>query len=169
MNLSGTELRDRLQDGSDIPEWFSYPSVIRELRKSYPAMGERGFNVYISGESSIGKSSLGNALAEMLLEDGSRPVTVLDDDALSSETVNLVAREASRNGGAVISVSTDAESDGVANARNVLAGSGVFVGVLGGSEPTANDDGDVALATGTSPGNGARSVFEHLKTIGLIA
>ena len=169
MNLSGTELRDRLQNGSEIPEWFSFPSVIRELRMSYPAMGERGFNVYIAGASSAENSSLGNALAEMLLEDGSRPVTVLDDADLTPETVNLVARETSRNGGAVVSVSTDPAGDGIATARDVLMGSGVFVSVLSGGNKNENEGADVVLASGSSPGQGARSVFGYLESIGLIA
>ncbi|RMF91048.1 MAG: sulfate adenylyltransferase, partial [Nitrospinota bacterium] len=36
LTLSGTELRRRLREGLDIPEWFSYPEVITELRRSYP-------------------------------------------------------------------------------------------------------------------------------------
>ena len=34
LNISGTELRRRLSEGLDIPEWFSFPSVVKELRKS---------------------------------------------------------------------------------------------------------------------------------------
>lgn len=35
-NISGTELRQRLRDGTDIPEWFSYPEVVKILRDSNP-------------------------------------------------------------------------------------------------------------------------------------
>ncbi len=34
--LSGTELRERLADGREIPDWFSFPEVIAELRRAYP-------------------------------------------------------------------------------------------------------------------------------------
>ena len=32
-SLSGTELRRRLRDGGEIPDWFTTPAVVRELRK----------------------------------------------------------------------------------------------------------------------------------------
>ncbi|KAJ8121130.1 hypothetical protein O1611_g10183 [Lasiodiplodia mahajangana] len=31
LNISGTELRSRLRSGRDIPEWFSYPEVVKVL------------------------------------------------------------------------------------------------------------------------------------------
>jgi sulfate adenylyltransferase len=37
LNISGTEFRRRLNEGLEIPEWFSFPKVVEELRKSYPA------------------------------------------------------------------------------------------------------------------------------------
>ena len=36
LDISGTELRDRLTDGRDIPNWFTYPEVAKELRRSFP-------------------------------------------------------------------------------------------------------------------------------------
>ncbi|NNF50228.1 MAG: sulfate adenylyltransferase, partial [Woeseiaceae bacterium] len=36
LNISGTELRRRLQEGLDIPEWFSFPDVVAELRRTHP-------------------------------------------------------------------------------------------------------------------------------------
>ena len=162
-NLSGTELRDRLQSGAEIPEWFSFPSVIEELRKSYPAMGERGFNVFIAGEGTSSKSSLGNAIAEMLLEEGSRPVTVLDDAELTTDTINLVAREASRNGGAVISIPND--GDGAEAAQRFGFGEGVFVWVQRG---LGVDGVDVSIDLDKTPGEGANAVVEHLNSLGLI-
>lgn len=35
MHLSGTEVRRRLTAGEEIPEWFSFPEVVRELRKEF--------------------------------------------------------------------------------------------------------------------------------------
>ena len=33
--LSGTELRERLATGREIPAWFSFPDVVKELRCTY--------------------------------------------------------------------------------------------------------------------------------------
>ncbi|KAM9916763.1 hypothetical protein OXX80_013493, partial [Metschnikowia pulcherrima] len=46
-NISGTELRSRLRNGTEIPEWFSYPEVVRILRESYPPRSQQGFAVVI--------------------------------------------------------------------------------------------------------------------------
>ena len=167
MNLSGTELRDRLQTGAEIPEWFSFPSVITELRKSYPAMTERGFCVYISGEGANANSSLANALAEILLEDGSRPVTVLDDGAHSGETVRWVAREAARNGGAVIALNGNDEN--AETTRDFVSDGGVFVNVNRGAVSNGSVDADVNLKSDASPADGAGKVIDRLRSLGLIS
>ncbi|MAJ43359.1 MAG: adenylyltransferase [Candidatus Marinimicrobia bacterium] len=119
LNISGTELRRRLDLGLDFPQWFSYPEVVKELRKSYPKKIKRGFTVFFSGLSGSGKSTLANGLMIKLLEDGRRPVTLLDGDIvrthLSSElgfskehrSVNVrrigyVASEITKNNGIAI-------------------------------------------------------------------
>ncbi len=168
MNLSGTELRDRLETGAEIPEWFSFPSVITELRKSYPAMDARGFNVLITGEQQSNRSNLANALAEMLLEDGGRPVTVLDGATLAEDTINLVAREASRNGGAVIAASSDPSGIAIETARRTTAGGGVFIGAHLGDDEDDNVDADVIIKDASFTGEGARLVIAHLESLGLL-
>jgi sulfate adenylyltransferase len=89
LNISGTELRRRLSEGMDIPEWFSFPAVVEELRKSKPARSTQGFTVFFTGFSGSGKSTVANALMVKLMEMGGRPVTLLDGDIvrknLSSE------------------------------------------------------------------------------------
>ena len=35
-NISGTELRNKLRTGDAIPEWFSYPEVVKILRETNP-------------------------------------------------------------------------------------------------------------------------------------
>ncbi|GIS71618.1 MAG: hypothetical protein CM1200mP10_11950 [Candidatus Neomarinimicrobiota bacterium] len=89
MTVSGTELRELLDKGVEAPEWFSYPEVMEELRKQRPAMSKRGFTIFFTGLSGSGKSTLANGLFVKLLEDGRRPVTLLDGDVvrthLSSE------------------------------------------------------------------------------------
>ena len=89
LNISGTEFRRRLREGADIPEWFSYPEVVAELKRSYPPRQQQGFTVFFTGLSGSGKSTIANALMVKLMEMGGRPVTLLDGDLvrkhLSSE------------------------------------------------------------------------------------
>jgi sulfate adenylyltransferase len=119
LNISGTEFRRRLQEGLEVPEWFSYPAVITELRKTYPPRHKQGFTVFFTGLSGAGKSTIANALQVKLLELGGRSVTLLDGDIvrkhLSSELgfsrehrninilrIGFVASEISKNGGIAI-------------------------------------------------------------------
>ena len=88
LNLSGTEFRRRLREGLDIPEWFSYPSVVNELRRAHPPKHEQGFTVFFTGLSGSGKSTVANALMVKLLEEGSRPVTLLDGDVVRKHIEN---------------------------------------------------------------------------------
>ena len=119
LNISGTELRRRLDKGIDIPEWFSYPEVVEELRHAHPPKDRRGFTVFFTGLSGSGKSTIANALIVKLLEHGRRRVTLLDGDIvrinLSSELgfskehrdlnvsrIGFVASEITKNGGIAI-------------------------------------------------------------------
>jgi sulfate adenylyltransferase len=119
LDLSGTEFRRRLREGLDIPEWFSYPSVVQELRRAHPPKHKQGFTVFFTGLSGSGKSTVANALMIKLLEEGSRPVTLLDGDIvrknLSSELtfskehrdlniqrIGFVASEITKNRGIAI-------------------------------------------------------------------
>ena len=43
LDISGTELRRRLRNGAPIPDWFSYESVVKTLRESYPPKAKQGF------------------------------------------------------------------------------------------------------------------------------
>ncbi|MFQ5524330.1 MAG: bifunctional sulfate adenylyltransferase/adenylylsulfate kinase [Acidimicrobiia bacterium] len=89
LSISGTELRERLASGREIPDWFTYPEVVAELRRTHPPRSKQGFTVFFTGLSGSGKSTLANALLVKLLEIGGRPVTLLDGDIvrrhLSSE------------------------------------------------------------------------------------
>ena len=119
LNLSGTELRQRLAGGKDIPSWFTFPEVAQELRRSHPPRERQGFTVFFTGLSGSGKSTIANALLVKFLEFGGRPVTLLDGDLvrknLSSELgfskehrdinirrIGYVASEITRNGGIAV-------------------------------------------------------------------
>jgi sulfate adenylyltransferase len=97
-NISGTELRRRLQKGIEIPPWFSYPNVVRVLRQSYPPRNKQGFTVFFTGYSSSGKSTIASALSVAFLEDGRRPVITLDaDDVRRHLSSNLGYSKEDRN------------------------------------------------------------------------
>ncbi|MEL6424801.1 MAG: bifunctional sulfate adenylyltransferase/adenylylsulfate kinase [Pseudomonadota bacterium] len=119
LNISGTELRRRLAEGLDIPEWFSFPEVVEELRRTKPPRSKQGFTVFFTGFSGSGKSTIANAVMVKLMEMGGRPVTLLDGDIvrknLSSELgfskehrdlnirrIGYVASEITKNGGIAI-------------------------------------------------------------------
>jgi sulfate adenylyltransferase len=119
VTISGTELRQRLADGREIPEWFTYPEVARELARTHPPRSRQGFTVFFTGLSGSGKSTIANALLVKLLEIGGRPVTVLDGDMvrknLSSELgfsrqhrdlniqrIGFVASEITKHGGIAV-------------------------------------------------------------------
>lgn len=119
LQLSGTEVRRRLQEGLEIPDWFSYPKVVAELRKTRPPRHKQGVTVFFTGLSGAGKSTLANALMVKLLESDDRPVSLLDGDVvrkhLSSELgfskehrninilrIGYVASEITKNGGFAI-------------------------------------------------------------------
>jgi sulfate adenylyltransferase len=119
LELSGTELRSRLNEGRDIPIWFTYPEVAAELRRSFPPRHKQGLTIFFSGLSGSGKSTIANVLMTKFLEVGGRPVTMLDGDLvrkhLSSELgfskehrdinirrIGYVASEITKNGGIAI-------------------------------------------------------------------
>jgi sulfate adenylyltransferase len=89
LNISGTEFRRRLHNDMDVPEWFSFPAVLRELKRTYPPKLKQGFCLFFTGLSGSGKSTIANAVRVKLLEIGGRAVTLLDGDQvrqhLSSE------------------------------------------------------------------------------------
>ena len=62
LDISGTELRRRLQEGLEIPDWFTFPAVVEELRERSRRAAEQGFTVFFTGLSGSGKSTIANAL-----------------------------------------------------------------------------------------------------------
>jgi sulfate adenylyltransferase len=146
LNISGTELRRRLQEGEDIPEWFSYGSVIQELRRTHPPRHKQGFTVFFTGLSGAGKSTIANALRAKLMEIGGRPVTLLDGDAvrkhLSSELgfskehrnlnvlrIGYVASEITRNGGIAIAAPIAPYAAARRQVRDLIEPGGGFIEV----------------------------------------
>jgi sulfate adenylyltransferase len=115
-SISGTQLRQKLSTGEEIPSWFTFPAVAQELRRTHPPRSRQGFTVFFTGLSGSGKSTIANVLLAKLLELGGRSVTMLDGDLvrkhLSSELgfskehrdinirrIGFVASEVTKHGG----------------------------------------------------------------------
>ena len=144
LEISGTEIRRRLMEGLEIPDWFSFPEVIQELRRSLPPRSKQGFTVFFTGLSGSGKSTIANALMVKLMETGDRPVTLLDGDLvrknLSSELgfskehrdinirrIGYVASEITKNGGIAICAPIAPYTATRRAVRELIEGLGAFV------------------------------------------
>ncbi len=113
------QMKKDLSMGEEIPEWFSYPEVVRILHEAYPPRSRQGFTLFFTGLSGSGKSTLAKIIYAKLVEAGGRPVTLLDGDIvrlnLSSELgfskehrylnvnrIGYVASEITKNRGVAI-------------------------------------------------------------------
>lgn len=146
LNLSGTELRRRLQTGEEIPEWFSFSNVIEELRRTHPPREKQGFTVFFTGLSGAGKSTIANALMAKLMQVGGRQLTLLDGDIvrkhLSSELgfskehrninilrIGYVASEITKNGGIAICAPIAPYAATRREVREMIEANGAFIEV----------------------------------------
>ena len=144
LSISGTELRERLADGREIPEWFTFRDVATELRRTKPPRDRQGFTVFFTGLSGSGKSTIANVVLVKLLEMGGRPVTILDGDIvrknLSSELgfskehrdinirrIGFVASEITKNGGIAVCAPIAPYDSVRKEVRNMIEPVGGFV------------------------------------------
>lgn len=119
LTISGTQLREALLKEAPIPDWFSFPEIIQELRNAYPPKHRQGFTLFFTGLSGAGKSTLANALIAKLMSLGKRNICLLDGDVvrrnLTSELgfskehrdlnirrIGFVASEITKAGGIVV-------------------------------------------------------------------
>jgi sulfate adenylyltransferase len=80
LKISGTEFREKLNKGEEIPSWFSFPKVTAELRKSTVPSFEKGICLFFTGFSGAGKTTLARAIEERLKAKSSRKISILDGD-----------------------------------------------------------------------------------------
>ncbi|MGB5305549.1 MAG: bifunctional sulfate adenylyltransferase/adenylylsulfate kinase, partial [Gammaproteobacteria bacterium] len=119
VSFSDKDVVHHLEHGLEIPAWYSYPDVIAALRKVYPPRSRKGITLFFTGLSGSGKSTLAKIMHAKFIEEGARPVTLLDGDVvrinLSSELgfsrahrninvhrIGFVASEITKNGGIAI-------------------------------------------------------------------
>ncbi|KYK59819.1 Sulfate adenylyltransferase [Drechmeria coniospora] len=143
MNISGTELRNRLRTGKEIPAWFSYPEVVEVLREQNPLPREKGFTVFMTGYQNCGKDQIARALQTTLNQGGGRPVSMLvgetvrhelsselgfsrQDRDLNISRIAFVASELTKAGAAVIAAPIAPFEDARRQARQLIEKSGPF-------------------------------------------
>jgi len=119
VSFTEKDLQQHQEQGLEVPAWFSYPDVLSALRKVYPPRCKKGITLFFTGLSGSGKSTLAKILHAKFIEEGGRPVTLLDGDVvrlnLSSELgfskehrninvrrIGFVASEITKNGGIAI-------------------------------------------------------------------
>ncbi len=88
ISLSSLDIRERIRTGRMIPRWATFPEVVGELKKAYPAPSRQGFTVFFTGLSGSGKSTIARVLYAKMLETGKRPVTLLDGDIVRQNLSN---------------------------------------------------------------------------------
>ncbi|WP_207261279.1 adenylyl-sulfate kinase [Desulfovibrio sp. Huiquan2017] len=135
---------DLLTRGEPVPEWMSFPGVLKELSHLYKPRWKQGFTLFFTGLSGAGKSTLAKILFVKLLELDSRPVTLLDGDIvrtnLSSELsfskehrnlnvtrIGFVASEIVKNGGVAICAPIAPYAESRRHARAAVEEYGGFV------------------------------------------
>lgn len=118
-SFSNRKILDSILKSEDVPDWVTYPEVLAELHKACPPRKEQGFTLFFTGLSGSGKSTLAKIIYAKFIEEGNRPVTLLDGDIvrhnLSSELgfskkdryinvnrIGFVASEITKNRGIAI-------------------------------------------------------------------
>ena len=144
LDISGTDLRRRLRVGGDIPEWFSYPEVVKVLRESNPPRAKQGFTIFLTGYLNSGKDSIARALQVTLNQQGGRSVTLLLGETVRSELsselgytrhdrdmnisrIGFVAAELTKAGAAVIAAPIAPFEDARHEARQIVEKYGTFI------------------------------------------
>ncbi len=144
LSLTRKQMRQRLLKGESLPEWFTYPDIERELAAAYPSREKIGFTLFFTGLSGSGKSTLARMIHSRLIEEGGRPVTLLDGDVvrlnLSSELgfsrehrnlnirrISFVANEITKNGGIAICAPIAPYTQMRRGARELIDQHGAFI------------------------------------------
>ncbi len=81
-SISGTQVREEyLNNGKELPDWFTRPEVAAILADSYPPRHKQGVCIWLTGLSGAGKSTTAAVLTVLLQQHG-RQVTLLDGDVM---------------------------------------------------------------------------------------
>jgi len=76
------KLNNALEHDEIVPEWYSFPEVLSELSRVKLSRKRKGFTLFFTGLSGSGKSTLAKLVYAKFIEQGGRPVTLLDGDVV---------------------------------------------------------------------------------------
>ncbi len=89
LTYSNRKIVNAIANDEAVPPWVTYPDVLAEMHKVCPPRKEQGLTLFFTGLSGSGKSTLAKIIYAKFIEEGKRPVTLLDGDIvrqnLSSE------------------------------------------------------------------------------------
>ncbi|MDR3570891.1 MAG: bifunctional sulfate adenylyltransferase/adenylylsulfate kinase [Candidatus Pacebacteria bacterium] len=145
--ISGTKFRQMLRNGEAIPEWFSFPEVVEELRIAIKKEQQRGVVLFFTGLSGAGKSTIAHILYHKLLERQDRSVTLLDGDIvrlhlskglgfsredreINIARIGFVAGEIAKSGGIAICAAIAPYRDSREQNRRSIEKKGTYVEIF---------------------------------------
>ena len=143
-SFSNSRILNSLLKQEEIPEWVTFPEVLNALLQSYPPRPKQGLTLFFTGLSGSGKSTLARIIYGKFIEEGQRPVTLLDGDVvrlnLSSELgfsrkdriinvsrIAYVASEITKNRGIAICAPIAPYSSMRADARRKIEQYGAYI------------------------------------------
>lgn len=143
-SFSNSRVLNSLLKNEEIPHWVTYPEVLKALQQSYPPRTQQGLTLFFTGFSGSGKSTLARIIYAKFIEEGKRPVTLLDGDVvrlnLSSELgfskndrntnvrrIGYVASEITKNRGVAICAPIAPYKEIRREVRNKIEEYGVFI------------------------------------------
>ena len=157
--ISGTDLRRRFRLGDNIPEWFSFPEVLAELRRGIAREGH-GVTNFFTGLPSSGKSTIAHLLQARLLELQYKKITVLDGDLvrhylsrglgfsrddrnINIERIGFVASEITKHGGICVCAAIAPYQEVRERNRRLISQHGTYIEVYLATPPAVCEQRDV--------------------------
>lgn len=118
-NISGTKFRQMMLENESIPDWFSFPEVIEEVRRGIQKQNNKGLTIFFTGLPSAGKTTLAQRLYYKLLEIQDKSISVFDGDLVRKSLsaglgfskkdriqnilrIGFVAKEITKHGGIAV-------------------------------------------------------------------
>lgn len=133
-----------LEHDEVVPDWYSFPEVIAELGNIKLSRKRKGITLFFTGLSGSGKSTLAKLVYARFIEQGGRPVTLLDGDVvrthlsgelgfskehrdLNVKRIGFVASEITKNRGIAICAPIAPYHDVRRKVREMVEEHGAFI------------------------------------------